>query len=240
MDIKEITKQIQNPFMDLTFNEELHRYYVNGFALKQSVSQLVSSFSESFDTYEISLRIAERTGKTQEDIQAEWKLKRDESIVKGNMVHDFAEKYYYNRDIMPENILHQSVINFFKSIPEFVIPVAAELMMYEKSYLFAGTCDLILYNIQNNTFIPVDYKTNKDLFKNYKNKKLFMPFNKFLDNPFNKYQIQISLYQILLEQIEGVKVSNRKIIWLRDNGSFEMFDTIDLTNIIKKEIYNVN
>ena len=79
----------------------------------------------------------------------------------------------------------------------------------------------------------VTHNTNKDLYKNYMGEKMFSPFANMLNCPFNHYQLQLSYYQILLQQIEGIDVSYRKIIWLRPDGNYELYDTEDYTEILQ-------
>ena len=112
-----------------------------------------------------------------------------------------------------------------------------ELRMYHKVFKFSGTADILLYDTINKCFIIADYKTNKDLFKNFAGQKMTKIFSHFLDTPFNHYQLQLSYYQILFEQI-GYKVSRRIIIWLKEDGTYEMYDTEDLTSILIKELKN--
>ena len=79
------------------------------------------------------------------------------------------------------------------------------------------------------------HNTNEDLFKNYKGKTLLEPFSNLLDSPFNKYQLQLSMYQLLFEQC-GYEVESRRIIWLKPNGVYENFKTEDLTQELLKEL----
>ena len=79
------------------------------------------------------------------------------------------------------------------------------------------------------------HNTNKDLFKNYKGKTLLAPFENLLDSPYNKYQLQLSMYQLLFEQC-GFEVESRRIIWLKPNGTYENFKTEDLTQKLLKEL----
>ena len=127
----------------------------------------------------------------------------------------------------------EAIVNFWNDLPSTVIPVVMELQMYHKEYMFAGTADILLYNTVTNTFIIGDYKTNKDLFKNYKGKTLLSPFKNLLDNPYNKYQLQLSFYQLLLEQT-GFKVSSRKLIWLKPDGTYLLYNTDDYTDILNR------
>ena len=225
-------------FEDLKFNEKLHRYSVNGVVLNNSVSQLIHLFVEEFNKYEISLRMSYKSKKTQEDILEEWETKREKGALRGKIAHDFAEKYFYNRNILPENEHDESIINFYKEMPKYIIPILPEVRMYHKEFLFAGTADLLLKNNLDNTYIIIDYKTNEDLFKNYKGKKMLDSFSFLLDNPFNRYQIQLSLYQILIEQVTGIKISNRKIIWLFSKGKYEMYDTENYCDLLLKYFEN--
>ena len=104
--------------------------------------------------------------------------------------------------------------------------------MYHKEELYAGTADGTLYNTITGKYILIDYKTNIDIFKNYKGQTMLAPFEHLLDSPFNKYQIQLSYYQILLEQISGIEVSSRKLVWLRPTGEYELYDTENFTHLI--------
>ena len=79
------------------------------------------------------------------------------------------------------------------------------------------------------------HNTNEDLFKNYKGKTLLAPFEDLLDSPYNKYQLQLSMYQLLFEQ-SGFEVESRRIIWLKPNGTYENFKTEDLTQKLLKEL----
>lgn len=221
-------------FNDLTFNEELHKYFVNGVALEGSVSQIVSGFSEPFDEYNISKGSAKKFGKTQEEILNEWKEKRDESLIKGNMAHNYAENLFYDNTIEPQCDIEASVFRFYKEIPDYIVPIIPELRMYHKKYLFPGTGDLLVKNLNDDTYIILDYKTNADLYKNFKGKTLLSPFNGILDCPLNKYKIQLSLYQLLIEQISNIKVSKRYIVWLRNQGSYELIETESYCNELLK------
>ena len=75
---------------------------------------------------------------------------------------------------------------------------------------------------------PNDYKTNKDLYKNFRGERMLYPFNELLNCSFNVYQLQLSLYQLALEFI-GFKVIGRRIIWLKDDSSYEKINTNSYT-----------
>ena len=225
-------KQVQEPFNTLQFNEEKHEYTVKEKKLDRSVSALVGDYYEEFDAEKIAPFTARKYGKSTEEVLAEWAATNLEAIERGNRVHLFGEKYQFNRTLLPTCPQEIAVTKFWKDMPEHIISVAAELRMYHFTKLFAGTADILLYDTRSNTFIIADYKTNKDLYKNFQGKTMLAPFNKYLDSPLNHYQLQLSFYQLLLEQI-GVQVSRRIIVWLQLDGNYQMIDTEDMTDKLK-------
>jgi hypothetical protein len=228
----ELLTKIQRPFNNLTFEEKKHKYYVEGTPIKTSVSGLITQFYEEFNAEIVAPYSAEKAGVTTEEILAQWAAINQESRDRGHRVHNFGELYQFDRSLKPSCPQEEAIVAFWKSIPEHIIPVAAELRMYHFKYLFAGTADIILFDTRTQTYIIADYKTNKDLFKNYKGKTMTGPFSHLLDNPLNHYVIQLSYYQLLLEQV-GVKVTKRVIVWLGLDGKFSMIDTDDVTDILR-------
>ncbi len=227
-----IKNKILDYFNDLTFNEVNHKYFIKGKKIEKSVSVLIKDFCLPFDKYRLSLQVANKTGASQKEVLDSWKEEADISIKRGNEAHLFGELYAFNRDLRPQSQFDIAIMKFWNDLPSHIIPVMCELQMYHKKKLYAGTADIIFYNTKTQKFIIGDYKTNKDLFKNFKGQKMLGRFSNYLDNPFNKYQIQLSYYQILLEQT-GIEVSGRKLIWLKPDGTYTMYDTEDLTQYLR-------
>jgi ATP-dependent exoDNAse (exonuclease V) beta subunit len=228
----ELLTKIQKPFSNLTFEEKRHRYYVEGQPISKSVSALIGDFYEHFDAQQVAPHSAAKMGLTTEEVLAHWAAINQESRDRGHRVHNFGEVYQFNRNLKPSCPQEGAIVKFWQDVPEHILPLAAELRMYHFKHLFAGTADIILFDTKTQTYIIADYKTNKDLFKNYMGKTMIGPFNHLLDMPLNHYVIQLSYYQLLLEQI-GVKVSRRVIIWLGLDGNYQLFDTEDVTDILK-------
>ena len=170
---------------------------------------------------------------TQKEILQEWEDKKNKSCDIGNKAHLFGENY--KKGNVPEDNYQKAIVAFWNDLPDHIIPFLFELRMYSKEEGIAGTSDIILYNTKTKKFIIADYKTNEDLFKNHKGKKLLKPFNNLLDSPFGKYTIQLSLYQYLFEKLgKEFLVEARKIIWLKSDGTYELHNTVDC----RKEIIN--
>ena len=81
----------------------------------------------------------------------------------------------------------------------------------------------------------VTHNTNKSITNAFaRSRKEFMlpPFDKFINEPQGEYTAQLSLYQIPLEDI-GLKVIDRRLIWLKQDGTYEKIPTPDITRIIR-------
>lgn len=237
--MENIVQEITTKFNKLSFNEERHEYTVEDTKLEGSVSSKIDKFVEKVDFNAIAHRIAVRDNIPVQDIMKEWDDEKEEACATGNRVHLFGEKYPYDRTMIPSCGQERAVVKFWNDLPSHIVPAFLELRMYHFFHMFAGTSDILLYDTINKVFIIADYKTNKDLFKNFKKKTLKPPFQRLLDSPFNKYQIQLSFYQLLFEQT-GYKVASRKIVWLLKTGEYIMYSTEDLTQELLLELNKEN
>ncbi|MBV1928914.1 MAG: PD-(D/E)XK nuclease family protein [Gammaproteobacteria bacterium] len=236
MDIKK--GKIEAYFKKLEFNKEAHTYKVGEVAMS-SVSKLIGSFHYPFERQKISSNTAFRRNVDQSVVLAEWDATRDEACARGHRVHDFGEAYVWDRSLKPSCPQEEAVVKFWAEMPDHIVPVIMELKMYHKTFIYAGTADIILYNKKTNKYIIADYKTNKDLFKNFKNKKLKYPFAYLKDSPYNKYQLQLTFYQLLFEQT-GFQVEDRKLIWLLKDGNYNMYSTENFASELKYYLTNRN
>ena len=224
-------------FNKLEFDEPNHIYSIAGKKIKSSVSKLVKIFVKQTDFNEIATAIDKRDSLPGGTTSLMWDLNSKVSLAIGTAAHFFGELYAFNRVLKPSNNYEKAIAKFWNDLPGHIVPVEMELKMYHKDYMFAGTGDILLYNTITGRYIIGDYKTNKDLFKNHKGQKMLGIFKHLLDMPLNHYQLQLSFYQILFEQI-GLEVESRKIIWVKPNGTYEMYDTEDHTEALKEYLKN--
>jgi len=227
--------KIKSFFKALSFNEAKHIYHVGDHRVKVSVSKLLKIFVPKTNFDDIATAIDKRDELPPGTTAKLWKLNSDIALAIGTRAHFFGELYAFNRKLVPTSGYEEAVVEFWNDIPDHIIPAVMELKMYHKDYLFAGTGDILLYNTKTGKFIIGDYKTNKDLYKNFQGKTLKAPFNNLLDMPLNHYQLQLAYYQILFEQT-GFEVESRKVIWLKPSGEYEMFDTEDYTETLKEHL----
>lgn len=227
-------RKIDTIFSELVFNEEEHRYFVQDTQMT-SVSHTIGEYAEKFNTDLMAGRVAAKrtrlgTPTTKEEVLQEWEDKKNFACDKGTRVHLFGEDYPIIGGT-PTDGYEEAVVKFWDTLPSHIFPLGFELQMYCKEMGIAGTSDILLYNTKTGNFIIADYKTNEDLFKNFKGKKMLDKFKHLLDMPYSKYTLQLSYYQILFEKT-GLKVENRLLIWLKPDGTFTNYWLDDVSEII--------
>tara|TARA_R110000803_G_scaffold205628_1_gene272427 strand:- start:265 stop:981 length:717 start_codon:yes stop_codon:yes gene_type:complete len=230
-------KKIKGFFKSLTFDEPNHIYFVKGERIKSSVSKILKIFVGDTDFGKIAQSIDRRDNLPQGTTSTLWDLNSKISLSIGTRAHYFGEMYSFHRNLIPTSGYEEAIVKFWNDLPDHIVPAIMELQMYHKDYMFAGTGDILLYNTKTGKYIIGDYKTNKDLFKNHKGKKMLGPFSHLLDMALNHYQLQLSFYQILFEQV-GLEVEGRKVIWVKPDGTYDMYDTEDYTKVLKEYLKN--
>jgi len=246
-EINKERKKLLNFFSKLKFNEEKHEYSVDGKTLP-SVSSLLKNFYEEFEKEKISYNYALKHSFSQEDVLSAWDGENKKSTTEGSRVHlfgeDFATAKYFANATTPLPMSKQDLgiiqwwIDCCDSVP-YIIPLVLELQMYNLELGYAGTADIILLDTRDNSLILADYKTNKELFNNFGGKKLKLPKQDLLDDNFNKYQLQLSFYQIQLEEM-GYKVKARILVWLneKDGKLYQNFYCKDYTKELRQWLSN--
>lgn len=215
-------------FSGLNFESQRHLYFIEGVNYP-SVSSLVHTHEHPVD-FEAKLpACARREGVTVDELRATWRKTNKDACDLGTDTHDFLE--HFTGLEQPSNGYEKAGIQFLVDILQDFDIVAKEIRMYSRKYQFAGTSDLLLLHRFSGQLYIADYKTNKDLFKSYD--QLRTPFNLLDSSPFNKYQIQLSYYQVMLEEAK-LPIAGRKLISLRADGTYKVFDTADFTEDLKE------
>ena len=194
-------------------------------------------------------------GMSKEEILAMWKIKSDHACEFGTDVHAFGESMFYYMTDQPDKILEEckaqfidgkphpnnpheeAVVKFWDDIPENIVPVLAETKVFNRNGTpYAGTFDILFYYVDEpnspNGLIIFDYKTNEDLYKNYKEQKLLWPFNDMLDMNESYYVLQLGCYQIPLENL-GYDVLARRLIWLKPDATYEKVKLPDVSQWVR-------
>lgn len=138
-----------------------------------------------------------------------------------------------------------NVENFYPVMPEAQIYIDCDNNPYGIKMDISGTFDALFAFKDNDGGIKLsvrDWKTNKSLYNDY-NKNLCVtllePFNTndFISEPKSIYTIQLSLYQLGIEQL-GYKVADRKLLWLTDDGDYYKIDVQNVTEKLINKLSN--
>jgi hypothetical protein len=269
-DVKDLRYQTRSYFNDLIFDEKEHRYFLNRKDKRElkSVSKVIEGFAMHFDSDTKAQECFEKYydkedskyyQMTKEMILESWKNINKKACDFGTEKHSFNEDVFYllaqqydniqrklvNGNLIPEDTTDEYSINFWNDLPECYIPILTETKVYNEKLGYAGTFDLLIaYDdgkkpLFHNIMI-LDFKTNKDLFKNFNEQKMLPPFDDMLDMPYSHYILQLNLYQLALEQI-GCKVVDRRLIYINGKTNYEMYRLPDITDKINnnEKFFNI-
>lgn len=167
-----------------------------------------------------------------------------EKITEENKCKYIADKGW----LIPTRAKEEAVLKFYDELNENLHFVLAETKVYtgknkELTNLkqdYAGTFDILFYykdpiSDEESGLCIFDYKTNADLYKEYNrchNVMLYEPFDDLYNEPYGTYTLQLSAYQLPLEDI-GLKVIARRIVWLKDDSTYELIPLQDVTDRLR-------
>lgn len=240
----DVERMIFNSFKELKFEKERHLYsiYTDGkLRYLPSVSSLVEKFAPKFNKQKMLPLSATKASRIEgrpvssKELEARWIKKNKDACDLGHDTHDFLEKYTGIQT--PSTPQEKAGIKYLKSLQGKYKISFRELKAFSREFMYAGTMDLPLEVIEGSSFEIADYKTNGDLFKAYD--YLYPPFETLESSPYNKYQIQLSYYQIMLEEI-NLKITNRRLVHLKEDESFKVFNLLDLTEYLKDYHKTIN
>lgn len=106
---------------------------------------------------------------------------------------------------------------------------------------YAGTFDILFYykdekDDEKSGLCIFDFKTNAELYKDFSRNNgvmMYAPFTDMYSEPFGAYTLQLSAYQLPLEDI-GLKVIARRIVWLKEDGTYELITVKDVTKTLRE------
>lgn len=214
------------------FEEEAHKYTYEGKELI-SVTTFLENFITPFDEEYWSKKKADDRGVDQQVVLNEWAVTRDYACDLGTEVHEYIEFFYADDIKVYENEEVNDRIKKFHTIYDSRLnvlePVVSELRMFDIEWGLAGTFDQ-LYTYNGN-IIMADWKTNKKIKtdKDYCFGWLKYPFNRYKENEFNKYSIQISLYRLMLKRMTGINIDYGFVCHIPEKGDAKIYKLKDFT-----------
>ena len=246
----EMLKVLKDSFKDFKFYEDGHYYECKGKRVGISVTTFIHEFCTEFDTEGMAEKVANRDGKTIQQVLDEWAYKRDFSCAKGSTCHeyaqslwsgnkwnliDFDDKEYY---VAVNNIQIQAM-QFKEDYENHLEHLIDELPIGSEEFNLASCVDHLFYNKLTGGLVLVDYKTNS-LMDGY-NKKTYkkamkVPLSHINDDALHHYHIQLSIYKFLIEKYTGLKVEEMFIVYMSEN--IENYEIIEIP-YLEKEVKEI-
>lgn len=190
-----------------------------------SVTTVLAKYHEKFDEDYWATIVANREGRTKEDVIAEWKKINEEANIYGTALHEILERYLLApyRMYSPRDDFEKRVIqSFVKCCTENNLKITTSTTLHPERIMsleftpqkgMAGTSDII-EDIEDNLFNVWDFKTNKEFRfdSKYKNFMSF-PIQHLTDCQYNSYAMQLSIYGVMYERETGKKFNRAGLFW---------------------------
>ena len=248
-----IIKELQY-FKDIKFHEEEHFYTLNDYKFGISVTSLIETYSQEFDSDSVSQMVANKRGINQQEVLDEWKKENEFSCIKGSCIHLKAQSLWTNtnyeinynkiddsidKDRLKKeyDIMSKQAINFYNDYKDMYDMIQDEFIVWSKEFDIAGSIDGLMYNKYTEKCCILDFKSNKDLqFESKYHKKMKVPLYKLDDVNGQHYYIQLSIYKYLIEKYTNIKVDELFIVYFNVNA--DNYEIIPIP-YMKKEVEEI-
>lgn len=206
-------KTAQNPSgQTIYFDEDRHRYFCGDIVLT-SVTTWVGSFFPKFNAEKVAKGYAKKNGKTPEYWMEEWAKKGEDADELGTNVHGYAEHcieapYTQLLRLDPlitpepkndkESAMFQSVDKAITELRKRYRFISAEAIVFSLALGIAGTIDFLAKEIATGDILIGDWKTNQKIDKEDVWRTAFPPISSLDDCNFNKYALQVNMYEKIL------------------------------------------
>jgi len=182
----------------------------------KNVTNLVADQFPPFEKEKIAKWLVNNTYKykhyTEEELLEEWKDIRD----RGSEVHLELEKYIHSGNI-PKMPRARSGMDWFdQEVENFGDKYFPEVIVFSKELQIAGTVDLLVYDSTNGLSTIFDWKTAKEIDYSGRKKATTQACQGLTNCRFDQYSLQLSMYSHLLENHQGIKISNQYIVHLME------------------------
>ena len=254
MTIEEIKKELDRAFGKYTFVADGHYYLCNGKRVGIGVTTFIGQYENEFDSETIAQMVANKEGRTIEEVLSEWKYKADFACSKGSTCHEFAQSLWSGEEwklipfdsskeyLKAVDKIKQQAINFKNDYQDMLTHIKDEYIVGSEEFDIASAIDHLFYNKLTGGLVLVDYKTNTVL-KGYNDdkkndryiKQMKIPLTSIKDQATYHYHIQLSIYKYLIEKYTDLIVDEWFIVYMNENNdNYEIIETPYLKDEVEK------
>ena len=208
--------KLENHFPSISFDREAHRYFVDGEEYT-SISAILDRCIPAFDKERVSKWVASREGISQEEVKSKWDIRRDLSMVRGTEFHLYVQTYLEEKRKIPIQTPIEHEIQEFhrfwdgKNFFKYEI-LATEIRVCDREWKIAGTVDCVLRHRETGQIYLIDWKTNQEIKRKNNRRYLLEPVSHLEDSNINKYMLQTSFYQFILEKNTDLEITSSFLI----------------------------
>lgn len=235
MTLEEVKEKLK-VFDKYTFEEDTHTYWCNGKKVGIGVTSLIGLYANKFDEQGVAEMVAQKQNKEVSEIIKEWHYKRDFSCEKGTTCHEWIQSLFSGNEwqlrpfdnsveyLEVVDKIKQHSINYYNDYKDRYIHIQDEQLIGVEWADLSSAIDNLFYDKIDKGVVIVDYKTNsymdgyfdspsKKVYKKY----MMIPFEDTLDNSYEHYKIQLSIYRYILEELYHIPVLRTEIVYLTEN-----------------------
>lgn len=233
------------------FDAALHKYYVNGKAMSQSVTTVVHNYFSTFDGESIARSMLrgksfwvdeEKYGKYWDNVKelsekdaiqtiiTMWDENRDEAAQLGTNMHESIENHLVNGSELPDTKECSMFLNFKALITSLgYVPYQFEKVVWDVSASIAGSVDAMFINPLTRDVWVVDWKRSKEIkMTAFRGKKGTGPMSNKQDCNYEHYSLQLNVYKYLLSNNFGEKIARMSLVILHPNqDDYILLDVAD-------------
>lgn len=237
--------QLHRAFMNIRYYDDKHVYIdTNTGEELISCTTFIKNYQQAFQKDFWLKKKAKEYKISEEELEESWNKKRIIGTTRGTMLHKFLENLLLNKEYPIEypKFVHTlnslDFITFHKTFERLkgfaenfvqdhlhLVPVKLELVLGDSELKLAGQCDALFYDTEKECFAIYDFKTDLkiDVHNKYQNFK--KPLSHLSQSEINKYSLQLSIYQFLIERNTDIRIGYNKIVWFNPKQeNYELFD----------------
>lgn len=198
-----------------------HHYILNEEDSKtvchQSVTDIIGSHFHPFDKELIARSLVKHvpkySGMKWTDLISEWDKKRDY----GSKVHGQLEKYILSKKQPTLKLAKIGAEWFNTNHKKYGNKIYPEVKVFSKEHELGGTVDLLIYNKEKDGCYIFDWKTSGSDIHKSKGKGITSVTSDLKDCKYTTYELQLSMYKYLLQEIHDIKIINQFMVHLKDS-----------------------
>jgi hypothetical protein len=216
-------KQLNSHARDnnITFEEEGHKYTINGETNYTSVTTWLKKFFYPFNDELIITNMMKSPkwpdskyfGMTKDEIKKQWRDNGNEAAKLGTAMHKMFEDHYNGLYVDGSNtgVEYDYFTNFINDHPTLK-PFRSEWTVYDEDLRLSGSIDMLFIN-EDGTLSIYDWKRCKSMDKTVSfNKYAKPPIKHIPDTNFWHYSIQLNAYKMIIERKYGYKIKDMFLV----------------------------